>query len=76
MDEGKPPVLARLFVLNEADVAGREVGIGGECRQNGFNSGVRGDVSQDDGCHNMHTYQRQCKTSTEEHTTTGHTSIS
>lgn len=44
MDEGKPSVLARLFVLNEADVARREVGERGECRQYGFNSGLRGDV--------------------------------
>lgn len=75
MDEGKPSVLARLFVLNEADVAGREVGVGGECRQDGFNSGVRGDVPQDDGCQNMQTCQCECKTRTAQHTR-GHTSLS
>lgn len=61
MDEGKPSVLARLFVLDKADVARREVGERGECRQYGFNSGLRGDVPQDDCCQNMQTRQCECK---------------
>ena len=47
LQEGEAPIELRLFVLDEANVGGRQRGEGGQRRQDGLQRGVRPQVPQD-----------------------------